>query len=249
MSKNYNKILIIALSFLVVINMSAVCISLMYNSNKFNNNSVNIPQDIIDKEEDHLDESPNNNESSNDNLVIDEIDKEAEVIEINKNNTVDNKSFNVLNMLPGDHETEYYCIRVSYKDNITLKYNAKIKEDYDNLSDVLKIKVKLMNTNEILYDGLLKDMPDSINSNFFSTKSVTEDFYYEITTYLDTSVGNLYQNNKLVVDFEWRVDDNNLENPSTGDNIIFWVYGSGISGLLIVLLLLNLKDKRKDNYE
>jgi len=165
---------------------------------------------------------------------------ETEYIKLYKNNNEFNEKFNVLNMFPGDAETKYYCVNVSYKNDITLKYSASIDSKY-KLGDVLKFKVKLIGNDELLYDGLIKDMPEYIDYNTSSDEEVSEDFCYEITTYLDTSVGNEYQENEAVVNFRWIVDGNDLENesnPVTVDNIVFWIGLAFVSGILLFISLI-----------
>ena len=125
-------------------------------------------------------------------------------------------------MLPGDSVTQYYLLKFSNKNNETIKFSSQIKDGYEKLSEVMKCKVVLITTDEVLYDGLMKDMPESIN---YTISTVNEDdysngeLYYSITSYLDKSVGNEYQNKNLYADFRWWIeeDDNLSDNPSTDD--------------------------------
>ena len=74
-----------------------------------------------------------------------------------------------------------------------------------------------------------------------SAKSTTDELYYEITAYLDTSVGNEYQNKDLIADFSWWVEETgNLEpSPKTGDNanILLWICLAAVSGSVMIFLL------------
>lgn len=71
----------------------------------------------------------------------------------------------------------------------------------------------LSNNNEIMYDGLMKDMPASLRYKMSSPEKVSEQLYYEITVYLDTSVTNEYQNKELAADFSWWLQEEEKEQP------------------------------------
>ena len=167
--------------------------------------------------------------------------KKAATIELYNKQPEDNTPFNVGNMFPGDSETKYFRVQVSYCDKVTVHYKAAVREGYEKLAEVLKVKVKLLTTGETMYDGLMKDMPDSVTYKLASAKSTTDELYYEITAYLDTSVGNEYQNKDLIADFSWWVEETgNLEpSPKTGDNanILLWICLAAVSGSVMIFLL------------
>jgi len=167
--------------------------------------------------------------------------KKAAAIELYNKQPEDNTPFNVGNMFPGDSETKYFRVQVSYRDKVTVHYKAAVREGYEKLAEVLKVKVKLLTTGEIMYDGLMRDMPDSVTYKLASAKSTTDELYYEITAYLDTSVGNEYQNKDLIADFSWWVEETgNLEpSPKTGDNanILLWICLAAVSGSVMIFLL------------
>ena len=112
--------------------------------------------------------------------------KQAATIELYDKQPEDNTPFNVTNMFPGDAETKYFCVKVSYHDKVTVHYKAAVREGYEKLAEVLKVKIKLLTTGETMYDGLMKDMPASVTYNLDSAESTTDELYYEITAYLDT---------------------------------------------------------------
>lgn len=249
MIQKYKKLLISILAILLSINIFAIGVLVLHNYNDSNKkNKIEIPNNIIDGE---IEKEEEDIVDTEENLPVykDEDEKEANVITINKHSKSENNSFNLSNMLPGDIKTEYYCIQVSYVDTVLLKYSANIKEELGDLSNVLTIKVKLMNTNEVLYNGTLKDIPKTINYSITSNKNTTDELYYEITISLDKSVGNEYQDKKILIDFKWEVDSDNLENPYTSDNILLWIVLSASSGLIIILILLIFKRERKDENE
>ncbi len=123
------------------------------------------------------------------------------VLSLYKNKPEDNTPFNVVNMFPGDYITQNYNVRVSYNGSIKVYFTADVRGGYDKLAEVLKCKVVMPDESRLLYDGLMKDMLDLEHS--VSAVKKTEDLKYEISVYLDTSVGNDYKNKQLVADFKW----------------------------------------------
>ena len=163
----------------------------------------------------------------------------------------DNTAFAVGNLFPGDVETKYFCVRVSYHDKITVHYRATVRPGYEKLAEVLNLRVVLLNTGETLYDGLMRDMPASVTHKLASRSSATDELYYEITAYLDTSVGNEYQNKDLIADFRWWVEETGKldDSPKTGDasNILLWAVLAAASGCTLLLLLF--ARRRKEDEE
>ena len=178
--------------------------------------------------------------------------KKAATIELYNKQPEENTPFQVENMFPGDSETKYFRVRVSYHDKITVHYKATVRPGYEKLAEVLKVRVNLLSTGETMYDGLMRDMPESLTHKLASKKSTTDELYYEITAYLDTSVGNDYQNKDLVADFKWWVEETgNLDDsPQTGDtsNILLWaVLAAGSLGMIIILLVTRRRKEDEEN--
>ena len=177
--------------------------------------------------------------------------KKAATIELYNKQPEENTPFQVGNMFPGDSETKYFRVRISYHDKITVHYKATVRPGYEKLAEVLQVRVKLLSTGETMYDGLMRDMPESLTHKLASKKSTTDELYYEITAYLDTSVGNDYQNKDLIADFKWWVEETgNLDDsPQTGDtsNILLWAVLAACSGSMMILLLV--VRRRKEDEE
>lgn len=173
--------------------------------------------------------------------------KKAATIELYNKQPEENTAFAVGNMFPGDSETKYFRVQVSYHDKITVHYKATVRPGYEKLAEVLKVRVNLLSTGETMYDGLMRDMPESLTHKLASKKSTTDELYYEITAYLDTSVGNDYQNKDLIADFKWWVEETgNLDDPTiTGDtsSIVLWAMLAACSGSMIILLLITRRRK------
>lgn len=165
----------------------------------------------------------------------------------------DNTAFAANNMFPGDCEKQYYCVQIAYQNQVTVHFNAGVRAGYEKLAEVMKVKVTLLSTGEVMYDGLMRDMPDSVTWELSSNTPASTELYYEIAAYLDTSVGNEYQDQGLVADFRWWVEEEeNLLPPSkTGDgtNILLGAGTALISGAALICLLIAYKRKEDKNVE
>lgn len=195
------------------------------------------------------------------------------VICIYKTHAEDSKAFYSANMFPGDSQTKAYLVEVSHKGTVTIHFHADIRKGYEKLAEVLKCKVVLRGEHKPLYDGLMRDMPDTLNARISSIFSNTTELVYDITVYLDTSVGNDYMNKELVADFRWWVeesgedltplpgpgettdpdaptdpDDGELVYPPlTGDNSHFHIWiGIAIFSLFVNIILLWMRRRGKD---
>lgn len=238
--KNSVKLLIILLSVLLGISIVALCISLVIGYiNQSKPTSVSVPDNIITPEKSKFDSADFTAALPN--------SAKAEGLYLYSANPNDNTSFNVSNMFPGDSFTKYYCVRTTYKNSVTVRYHADIRQGGEKLAEVLKCRIKLLTTGEVLYDGVIKDMPKSLNHTLPYIQSRGEsELYYEITAYLDTSVGNDYANRSLTADFRWWVEEeNNLDNPNTGVFVTMtpWIIISAAFVLVIILLVLKRRKK------
>ena len=266
------KIVIIILAILLGLSLLALGGTVIYN--KIANNTpatVTVPDNLITPDEDATkpDSSESNSQapdSSDTQTPSSSADasssavptqsttaeaKKAATIELYNKQPEENTPFHVGNMFPGDAEIKYFCVRVSYHDKITVHYKATVRPGYEKLAEVLKVRVKLLSTGEMLYDGLMRDMPESLTHKLASKKSTTDALYYEITPYLDTSVGNDYQNKDLIADFKWWVEETgNLDDsPKTGDtsNILLWAVLA--AGSLSLIIILHVTRRRKEDEE
>lgn len=191
------------------------------------------------------------NETSNSNNIDNSMNSttdEPTTLSLYRRHAQTNVPFEVLNMFPGDVEIRDYCVQVSYDNTVTVKFRAEVRPDvdYQKLAEVLKCKVVLTTTGETLYDGLMKEMPTSVDHVLRATASTTDELDYQITAYLDTSVGNEYQDKPLIADFIWWVEEeDNLESPKTGDiasTTLWWA----IIICPAILLALLFKKRRKE---
>lgn len=265
------KIIIIVLACLLGLSLLALGGTVIYN-NIANNTpaTVTVPDNLITPDEDATkpdssdSKAPDSSDTQTPSSSADASSsavptqsttaeaKKAATIELYNKQPEENKAFTVGNMFPGDVETKYFRVRVSYHDKITVHYKATVRPGYEKLAEVLKVRVRLLTTGEMLYDGLMRDMPESLTHKLASKKSTTDELYYEITAYLDTSVGNDYQNKDLIADFKWWVEETgNLDDsPQTGDtsNILLWaVLVAGSLGMIIILLVTRRRKEDEEN--
>lgn len=267
------KIIIIVLAILLGLSLLALSGTLIYN--KIANTTpatVTVPDNLITPDEDTSkpdssesnSQAPDSSETQTPSSSADTSSavqptqsttaeaKKAATIELYNKQPEENTAFTVGNMFPGDSETKYFRVRVSYHDKITVHYKATVRPGYEKLAEVLKVRVKLLTTGETMYDGGIADMPESLTHKLASKKSTTDELYYEITAYLDTSVGNDYQNKELIADFKWWVEETgNLDDsPQTGDtsNILLWaVLAAGSLSMMILLLVVRRRKEDEEN--
>ena len=131
----------------------------------------------------------------------------------------DTSPFVAEDMYPGDRITKYYCLDVTPNGSVSMRFFITLKDQNAKLGEVLKVKVTLWEKGSgdsyveagIVYDGLMRDMQSSITSSTASYKQVTAangvkvQYFYEVTVYLDKSVGNEYANQTLNADFRWEL--------------------------------------------
>lgn len=251
--RSITKTIIIVLAVLLALSVVALAGTLIYNQiNGNEQTTVTVPENLITPEK-----NPNGGEGAEPGEGVSEGEgggtsapaqrpttetKKAATISLYNRQEQENTPFKVGNMFPGDAETQYFRVQVSYHDKVTVHYRAAVRPGYEKLAEVLKVRVKLLTSGETMYDGLMRDMPESVTYTLQSQSSATKDLYYEITAYLETAVGNEYQNKDLTADFTWWVEETgNLDDsPQTGDssNVVLWaLIALGSAGVIFLLLL------------
>lgn len=240
------RIVIIVLAALLVVSAAALTGTLLYNHfSHAEPATVDVPGNIITPESEDSSapakETAADGSSSQESAASASVSgTKADALSLYSKRPEENTPFSVTNMFPGDAETKYYRVKVSYKGDVVLRYHADIRPGYGKLAEVLKVKIRLPDTNELLYDGLMRDMPKSLSYALHTSQSTQSEIYYEITAYLDTSVGNEYQNKELTADFRWWVEEvDNLDPPYTGVTAAtyLWVALAGSSLLCLLILL------------
>ena len=265
--RNKTKIVIIALAVLLALSLIALAGTVIYNKLAVNTGAtVTVPDNLITPDEEKNDNTESSEASSTDKTegssatnptentsatVNGSDEKYATAISLYNKQPQDNTAFSVGNMFPGDSEVKYYRVQVSYHDKVTVHFGVDVRNGYEKLAEVMNVKVKLLSTGETLYEGLMKYMPQSVTHKLTSPDSTTDELYYEITAFLDTSVGNEYQNKDLIADFNWWVEETgNLDKaPQTGDtsNIVLWMVIAVTSATLCIILLIFRRKEEEQN--
>lgn len=177
--------------------------------------------------------------------------RKAATIDLYKGKADDNTPFKAENLFPGDVVTKYFRIKVSYEDKVTVHYHADVRPGYEKLAEVLKVRVVLLSDNgRVLYDGLMRDMPKSLTHKLSSAKRTSDELYYEITAYLDTSVGNEYQQKSLIADFRWWVEETGNLTPPTGTDSHFtlWLTLAVASGAACLIVLIVYRRRKGEEH-
>lgn len=170
----------------------------------------------------------------------------APTIRLYKRRAEDNAVFQVGSMFPGDVEIQNFCVKISYKESVVVRFRANIRAGYEKLGEVMQCRITMLTTGDVLYEGLMRDMPKSLDHLLDSAESTVDNLYYKIEVSLDTSVGNEYQDREMIADFRWWVEETgNLEPPPTGDTLDLYLWVGICLGSLVILLLL-LGKKRKE---
>ena len=141
-------------------------------------------------------------------------------LELYKNHENGNEPFQFSNMVPGDKVSQDFTVRIHHKDQVTLYFKGLITKQSKDLGDVLQVRVTDKNSDKIICQGTF----NTINNKEYSQEiaqsgSGQTDVTYQVDAWLDTSVGNAYQNAFLDADFQWYVkDDGNTEPTQPSDN-------------------------------
>lgn len=263
------RIVIIILSVLLVISLAALAVMIVRSSGPRNPATADIPDNIItpdtaateqpsdppvtqpgpSEQESEPEEAPATEPHTEPTSQAD-ADRKKITIALHSRQPEDNTPFQAANMFPGDAETKNYTLRVSHFGDVTVRFHADIQAGSEKLAEVLMVRIRLLTTGETLYDGLMRDMPASLNHKLSAAGSTVSDLDYEITAYLDTGVGNEYQNKTLLADFRWWVEEEeNLDPPKTGDRspIVICAVIAVVSLAAIVFLLIWRRKETRDH--
>ncbi len=252
-AKKKIKITIIVLACLLGLSLLALGGTLLYNKLTSDTpTTVTVPDNLITPDEDTDGPGSSGTETPAPATPAQTAAQppRAATIQLYNRQPDENTPFQVGNMFPGDSETKYFRVQVTYHDKVTVHYKATVRPGYEKLAEVLQVRVKLLTTGETLYDGGIADMPQSLSHKLSAPATTTDELYYEITAYLDTSVGNDYQNKDLIADFQWWVEETgNLDSPETGDRSVtrLWAALAVCSGGVLILLLAARKRKEEKN--
>ena len=163
--------------------------------------------------------------------------------------SAEGKAFRLSNMFPGDRESQEYVIKLTSGDVLAVSLGSEILEETGKLSDVLSAEVKMTDTEEVLYDGLLKDLVGLRVPIQAGAESVS----LTLTVYLSSSVGNEYMNSGINARLSFWVAEGDLSLSGGGapSSQRVWptVLGAslgtiGLGGLIWLLLFLLRRNKK-----
>lgn len=183
--------------------------------------------------------------------VSEDAKAKAQMLELYKGHGVDTVPFAADNLLPGDTITQYYGVKISHREDVTLLFRPDVTEETRALGSVLHIKVTNMETGDILCDGKFAEVDGKEISQMVAANGAEESIsYYEVTVSLDTSAGNEYQAARLLADFHWYAagEEDLIRPPQTGDifMILLWTV-IAVSAALLILLVVNKRRKEGGN--
>ena len=177
----------------------------------------------------------------------------APLLEFFKGQPDCNRKFEVRNMVPGDIEIRYFCLRAYHTKPVTLVFESIVTEQTKNLGDVLDVVVTNSQTGEVIAEGTFNEINGTKFSRYLpATDAEYDTAFYKIQVSMDTSVGNEYQVARLLADFHWYIEegDEALDpSPGTGDsvNIMLWGTIIGVSLLLFILLFVTRRKEEEEN--
>lgn len=202
--------MVIVFTFVWVLSVGSLAIRYVYAKYDTTRKSVAIPENLLKSQ------TSSSTVSSNSQQEGMATGTNATQIELYRGKSSDNETFEVTNMFPGDEETKYFCIKVYHDADIDLLFRVDIIENTKNLSDVLRIKVVNMEEQKVLCDDSFSKIDKKEFSRLLKSNEKKESIaYYQVTVYLDTSVGNEYQDALLKADFEWYVEKENKPDNTT----------------------------------
>lgn len=169
-----------------------------------------------------------------------------QIIRLADASSSENTRFEMDNIFPGDSETNIYSVELLDSGIKTVRFGVRNSDSENRLYEVLNISVK---TSEILYDGLVKDMPGNIPVD---VKDCSEPIKFEVTVSVDTSVGNELQGLEAALDFTWWMEDGDYvaaPTQTTDDDDFTWYWlipliaALLITAAVVTIVLINKRKK------
>ena len=117
----------------------------------------------------------------------------------------ENVRFNLGNMFPGDSETKIFRVKVKHSGTVKVHCEAVVDTANTAAAEAMKVQVKIGQDGTEIYDGEMLDMPN--NAVYTLSGYGTTELKYTIKAYIDTSVGNEFQNKSIKADFKWWLED------------------------------------------
>ncbi len=183
------------------------------------------------------------------NIKADPVTADVELaLALNSSNPEENQSFSVDNMFPGDSVTQKYRIDISYNEKVSVLFTAE-PHSGSELAAAMNIRLVYDLTGEVLYEGLIADMGESVKHELSHSAPGTDEVPYSVTVSLPTSAGNEFQGKELVLRFTWTVEDESQLIPPTGDSnpVLIYIIIAACALLLFWVLWGVIKKKRGED--
>lgn len=175
---------------------------------------------------------------------------DSPTLELYKSPASDNEAFDVSNMVPGDKVTKDFTVRIHHNDPLTLYFKAEVTEQTKKLGDVLQVSVTDEDSGETICRGTFAEL-DGVEFSQAITGSAggSTDVTYRVDAWLDTSVGNEYQQALLKADLYWYVKDDGGLTANTGDtmNLVLWTVFAACALAIIILLIKSRIDRDRNS--
>lgn len=200
---------------------------------------------------------------------------DSPTLELYKRHASDNEAFDVSNMVPGDKVTKDFTVRIHHNDPLTFYFRADVTEQTKKLGDVLQVCVTDVDSGEIICQGTFAELDGvEFSQAIAAATGGSTDVTYQVDAWLDTSVGNEYQQALLKADLFWYVkDDGGHTDPTdpttpttptkpgggdkgdggltanTGDtmNLVLWTVFAACALAIIILLIKSRRDRDRNN--
>lgn len=148
-----------------------------------------------------------------------------------------NQTLQITNMVPGEEYTQTYRVNASCSGDMHVGIRAYVTQGSQKLAEALQITVKRVDTDRFIYKGFVKDMDWAKTAI-----SKSQELVYEVTFFLDSSVGNDYQNLSLTMNVEWK-----MQSPMATFWLWFGIIGGivAIAGLTVAFIFIRKSKKAK----
>ncbi len=158
-------------------------------------------------------------------------------IELSTSDPKENQTFQISNMVPGQEYTQTYRVNANCSGNMNVGIRAFVTQGSQKLAEALQMSVKRMDTGEVLFTGLVQDMDWAMTGI-----SGSQELVYEVTFFLDSSLGNDYQNLSVNMNLEWK-----MKSPMATFWLWFGIIGGviAVAGLTVAFILIRRSKKLK----
>ena len=166
------------------------------------------------------------------------------VIDLYRGKTGENEPFICTNMLPGDSVSRFFRLKVTHTGETTVSFSMRYTSE-SVLAEILCVKVTLSTTGEVMYDGLISEMPTKLEHKIAAEGTQTSQVVYQVTVYMPTEATAEYMGKTVTAEFEWSAPEvETLATPTWHKVAVAVPTGVVISGSLTVFIIARLRRLR-----